>query len=162
MSRERALWAWLAKARFVYKSRLHMNRIENPAGPGMPDVEGYLAREITRSGSRQQYAHVENGGQFWIELKSAERPKRPETPVRFKVRPRQIAWGLRRWAVGRCSWWLLQVGSGAERKIYLLPGDKGRDIARGMPEIDLGLWAVNDEYDGRKLKPEDIVRIVTQ
>ena len=121
MSRESALWHWLAKARTEQGSRLHMNRIENSAGPGMPDVEGCL----------------EGYGQFWLELKSSARPKRADTAIRFKVRPKQVEWMNARWKAGAPCYWLLQVGSAEERRLYLLPGRRGAWIKTGMTESEL-------------------------
>jgi hypothetical protein len=147
MSRESQVWHWLAKARRSFKFELDMNRIENPAGPGMPDVEGHLASPA-----------FGYGGQFWIELKAAERPAKAATPVRFKIRPKQIAWLERRWRIAGNALLLLQVGSGHSRALYLVPGRFAALVAKGVPEIDLGLHAINGEF-GAKLKPEDVIRL---
>ncbi len=152
MSRESALWGWLAKSRRHFKTALHINRVENPAGPGMPDVEGQL---------NPAFNGGQHCGQFWIELKAAERPKRAETPVRFKVRPKQVEWSRKRYAVGGRVYWLLQVGSGADAARYLLPGDVAALIQRGMSEIDLSFHAINSVF-GRTFKPEDVVKLCTE
>jgi penicillin-binding protein-related factor A (putative recombinase) len=123
MARENQLWNTLKQARLVLRDRLHMNRVENSASPGSPDVEGFL----------------EGMGAFQFELKSTERPTREESPVRFdmKRREKQIEYMARRWAIGGACFWLLQVGSGAGRQIYMLEGDKGTQIRDGMNEDQL-------------------------
>jgi hypothetical protein len=147
MARESQLWQWLAKARLYYKADLHMHRIENSASPGMPDVEGFVR------GFRK-------GLQFWVELKSAARPARASTPIRFKVRPKQVEWARRRWAIGGAAYWLLQIGDGADRRIYLLDATHGRALQAGMLESvienqDL-LWI----YD--KLRPEHVIETMVR
>jgi hypothetical protein len=121
MAREKELWAWLSKARLELKHALHMHRVENSASPGMPDVEGCMA----------------HGRQFWFELKSAERPVRAKTPVRFKMRPKQVEWARRRWQLEGRVYWLLQIGSGKARRIYMLAGPEGAALTRGLTEAEI-------------------------
>lgn len=121
MTREKYLWQWLSKARLYYRKALHMNRVENSVGAGMPDVEGYL------SGSKN--------GQFWIELKSGARPKDRTQPVRLKVRDRQVAWHKRRRDAGQETWFLVQVGSGTKASRYLIPGKYAKALQKGLAEL---------------------------
>lgn len=118
MARESALWRWLKRAEAELADDLHMHRVENAVSLGMPDVEG----------------HMRSGRQFWIELKSSPRPARHATPVRVKFQPRQVPWLRRRWDLGGLAWVLLQVGSGAERRVYLVPGGDAWLLERGLVE----------------------------
>lgn len=141
MARENQLWAWLAKARLHFKMKLHMHRIENPVSPGMPDVEGHLC----------------GVGQFWIELKSAARPTRKKTAIRFKMRPKQIEWARRRWAIGGACYWLLQVGDGGNRCVYMLQGSYGGALAAGMTEDAIRAKDVLCYYFEPKVTPEVVI-----
>lgn len=135
MARETQLWNTLRQARLVLKDRLHMHRVENTASPGSPDVEGFL----------------ETMGHFEFELKSTDRPVREETPVRFDMagREKQIEYLRRRWAIGGACFWLLQVGSGAGRQIYMVEGDKGPALKAGVTEDTLREWDLlkNPKFD---------------
>jgi hypothetical protein len=141
MARETALWDWLSKARQQYDS-LHMERVENMIADGTPDVEGCIA-----------------GINFQIELKTHERPRRSKTPIRFPVRRAQIEWHQHRWEAGGNSCWLLQVGSSADRRIYLLAGPFGQMLLDGMPESRLDFYRLNNWTHGPRLKQKDILRI---
>lgn len=85
---------------------------------GMPDVEGQL------TGHRQ----------FWIELKVAARPTKPETPVHFKVRPEQVEWLNHRYKAGGNAWLLIMVGSGYNRALYLVRGFNAAELKQGVTE----------------------------
>lgn len=152
MALERSLWAWLKKARLVFGAALHMERVENSVGAGFPDVEGYLQTD-------------EHGGQFALELKSSERPVRNTTPVRFKFRNReaQIEWMAQRWRLGGNAFFLLQVGSGPDRILYLVPGDHGELLARGVIEAQLAVFALSaGVFAGKAISQKDIlIRAVT-
>ncbi len=140
MARETSLWNWLKKARMTFKYDLHMNRVENSTMKGMPDVEGHLTW----------------GNQFWIELKSAARPAKPSTLIRFKVKDReaQVEWLRRRRLVGGYAWLLLQVGSGGDRKLYLIPGEDAAEVYEGVKEMRLRqLTKLPEAYT-----PSDVVR----
>jgi hypothetical protein len=164
MARESELWSWLSKARLHFKTRLHIHRIENPVSPGMPDVEGFLQGASVRRGGGISVApgamiRFEPEGQFWFELKTTARPAKAATPIRFKMRPKQIEWARRRWALGGKCYWLLQVGHGGTRAVYMLAGDAGSAIDKGMTEAALGkrcLMAAS--LFGDKITPEAIIR----
>lgn len=125
-AKESSLWDWLSKARRELGPALHMTRIENYVEPGMPDVEGTFRLE-------------DKPHQFWLELKSEDRPKRDGTPVRFDVRPDQVTWNAMRWGLGANNFWLLQVGSGRDRALYLAPGDLGSRLLAGLTETELAI-----------------------
>lgn len=109
MAYEAALWKRVKSAGTHLKRcgfKVDLKRIENEAGSGHPDVEGVI-----------------DGEQIWIELKSCDRPKRPSTPIRPKVRPSQDIWLQERVRAGfRKAWVLIQVGEGAASRLYLIPG----------------------------------------
>jgi hypothetical protein len=117
-TRESGLWRWLKDAKQELRDELHMQRVENSIGGGTPDVEGHL------------FAF----GQFWIELKSAARPK-SDLPIRFKVRDAQVEWMRRRAKSGfHRAWLLLQVGSGKSARRYLVPGRHAGSVRDGVTE----------------------------
>lgn len=105
MATEATLWQWASQARRVFGEHLHVERLENMVGAGHPDVEGCL-----------------DGIQFWLELKVAKRPARAATKLRFgsPLRDSQVEWGKKRIAAGGRVWYLIQVGSGSERQVYLI------------------------------------------
>ena len=148
MTRESGLWNWLKKARIHYKDQLHMNRVENSVMSGMPDVEGHLLK-------------LAEGGGFWIELKSAARPAREWTPVRFKVRDReaQVLWLTRRRRVGGLSWLLLQVGSAGTRRLYLVSGAEAAGVYDGLTETQLDRLSVLP--NAAKTTPEEVVLLAS-
>jgi len=121
MARETQLWDSLSKARFVLRDDLHMHRVENIVSPGAPDVEG----------------HYKFTSAFQFELKSEARPVRPETPIHFKMRPKQVEYARRRWLVGGAIFWLLQVGEGSSRRVYMIEGIHGAKINAGLTEVQL-------------------------
>lgn len=86
---------------------LHMERIENAVGVGHPDVELCYC-----------------GIQSWIEQKVAKRPARRTTKLRFgsPLRESQKLWAEQRIAAGGRVWYLIQVGAGPERQMYLIRG----------------------------------------
>jgi hypothetical protein len=111
MALESALWKSLRQimdpTRYpTFATRVHLERVENGVGEGFPDVDGF----------------VRGWGPIQFELKSAARPVRSSTPIRFKVRPLQPPWNIRRWLAGGNNWWLLQVGEGHDRSVILAPG----------------------------------------
>jgi hypothetical protein len=120
---ETSLWDWLGKARRGLEL-LQMERVENALGRSHPDVDGCWM-----------------GGAFKIELKTAARPARPTTPVRFKFQPGQSRWLRRRWQCGGAAWLLLQVGSGHDAARYLVPGEMADRVEAGATEADLMFWS---------------------
>lgn len=107
--RESSLWKWLqgAERQLGFSPNLHWRRVENLVAEGDPDVEGcYL------------------GGAFNIELKVADRPARMTTRVLgpADIRPKQIPWARARWDAGGSSFFLIQVGSSAKAKRYMIKG----------------------------------------
>jgi hypothetical protein len=94
------------------KFGVDLQRLENAAGQGHPDVEGCICSPLDTIGA-----------QVWIELKSEERPARATTPIHPKTRESQSIWHRKRVEAGcRCNWVLLQVGEGRRGKLYLIPG----------------------------------------
>lgn len=122
MARESGLSRWLMDARRTLPG-LQITRVENSVGAGFPDVDGYL----------REY------GAFQIELKSTKRPARESTPLRFALRGRdaQIDYLARRWVLGGAAFFLLQVGDGADRTLYLAPGSAGARLRAGITESEL-------------------------
>lgn len=123
MARESALWDRLKSATVKLRAeghRIDLQRLENAIAAGHPDVEGCI-----------------DGDQIWIELKSEERPKRPATPIRPKLRDSQSIWHRQRCAAGcRINWVLLQVGEAHDARLYLVPGTH-YDRLDGIVEIEL-------------------------
>lgn len=121
--RESSLWKWLSEAekKLDFSPDLHWRRIENLVGEGDPDVEGCYF-----------------GNAFNIELKVAERPARTTTRVLgpADIRPKQIPWAKARWEAGGSSYFLIQVGSSAKAKRYLIRGCDASKIV-GATEEDL-------------------------
>ena len=141
MTSETGLWRWLKGANKELRADLHMQRVENSVGSGAPDVEGKLRL----------------GDQFWIELKSAKRPK-ADGPVRFKVRDAQVEWLKRRALVGGRGWLLLQVGSGHAARRYLIHGSLARQIKAGCAEAWLEDRCALGMHPGYRPSPADVVR----
>lgn len=147
MARESSLWKWLSNARLALPDTLQIERVENSIGAGFPDVDGFLAP----------------AGAFQLELKSTERPARPTTPIRFALRNRekQIAYMRKRWELGGNAFFLLQVGSGADRIVYLAPGDIGAELQRGILEAALAIACLRTGIFKRPFSPKDILERVT-
>ena len=113
--------------RDVPKADLHMSRIENMLEAGTPDVEGCY-----------------RGHSFWMELKSAKRPRFPQTPVRFPTRDEQIEWLQCRVDTGGAASFLLSVntGNGSGRCVYLVAGWYGHQLHKGLTEEHIGVYSV--------------------
>lgn len=136
---ETNLWTWLKKARVSLGDQLHLTRQENLVMVGQPDVEGCL-----------------QGGQFWIELKHAERPKRSSTKLRFgsPIKRNQYEWHEARSEAGGAVYYLISVGSGPDRAIYLIDWWRASDMmANGVTETELTQWKLLD-----KPSPVEVVR----
>lgn len=80
-----------------------MERVENTAATGTPDVDGCL-----------------QGNTYKIELK--REPARQNGNVKVRFRPMQIPWMQRRWKAGGNVWVLLAVGEGHKVKRFLIRG----------------------------------------
>lgn len=115
MARESALWVRCKTGVKTLRQQGHkvdLQRVENAATSGHPDVEGCV-----------------DGGQTWIELKSCARPVRADTVIRPKKRQSQEIWHETRSRAG-CSynWILIQVGEDKAGKLYLIPGCRYAEI----------------------------------
>lgn len=159
MTLERNLWSWLSGARRELGAALDINRVENGVMAGMPDVEGFL--NMPDPGGKLRPSIV---GQFWLELKSKERPARGLTPIRFDLRKReaQIEWMRNRWNLGGNVFWLLQVGSGHERVLYLARGDFGDKLKAGVTEGELLAEVCQYGFLGDKKSPGEVIKWVVQ
>jgi hypothetical protein len=73
------------------------------------------------------------------------------------MRPKQIEWARRRWKVGGACYWLLQVGDGGTREIYLLTGNHGRDIETGLTEAQLNERSLLRFRFGDRMTPDMVI-----
>lgn len=132
MGLESSLWQSLKGGRKIIGPWLHMDRVENAAVSGHGDVEGqYRTR-----------------GQFWLELKAAERPARASSMVRYTVRDSQVEWNWQRWMAGGNNWFLCQVGRDHNRVLYLIPGNRGAALQKGMTESAMESIATGGVFRG--------------
>jgi hypothetical protein len=141
---ERNLWRWLKGARQRFKRRLHMERMENSASSGCPDVCGCF-----------------NGVQFWIELKTAPKPKKLSTRVKPGIRWSQVHWANHRATAGAVNsiWILLQVGHHRERELFLLPASLGEALlTQGMSLMELR--AADVLPFERTILPQDVITTI--
>ena len=124
MGKESSLWTWLKKVpRKNEKFTIDMNRIENSACPGMPDVEGFM--------HWPDYPDAHN--QFWLELKHVRKPVRKTTLIKLRnLRPQQTRWLTKRWDMGGCCYLLMQVGSGHDREIYMIAPPDLAELEKGV------------------------------
>jgi hypothetical protein len=144
-TRETSLWRWLSRARKQERSGgLHIQRVENSVASGTPDVEGCLRGH----------------GQFWIELKSVDRPKRTGGRLAVKIRDAQVEWMRRRYMAGGNVWMLIQVGRGNDAERYLVHGCKAKHVQDGVTEDWLrNHCRIHDFSDWMKTSPLDIVEL---
>lgn len=136
---EANLWKWLEKARKVLLGNLHLTRQENLVMVGQPDVEGCF-----------------EAGQFWLELKHASRPARSSTKLRFgsPIKQNQIDWHAARSEAGGTVYYLISVGSGPDRAVYLVDWWRGKDmLAYGVTETELRQWNRLDNP-----RPDEVVQ----
>jgi len=138
MATESSLWKWLSKARDDFGPLLHIRRIENAISAGDFDVEG----------------HLSGYGAFNIELKVAPRPARESTTLRFgsSVKQNQVEWARDRIEAGGAASFLIQVGAGADRAIYLVHGLYGPVLMQGLTESAL------KGYAEKCLKPSETIK----
>lgn len=155
MAKESQLWAWLKKAQIG--GDVDLRRVEDAMGAGFPDVDGFAVLAPGEDAPRGTKPHKIA---FKLELKSEVRPKRAATPIRFKVEKRvaQLEFLRKRYALGENAYFLLQVGEGAERRIYLAPGDIGHNLKVGITEADLAVHCAVDGYVFPKnVKPMNVI-----
>jgi hypothetical protein len=116
--RETRLFQWLVACKVVFRSRLHMTRIENSVGVGASDVEGVL-----------------DGKAFYIELKTGARPALPGTRIKVKVEDSQPRWHKKRCDAGAVTYFLIQIGSGRDAARYLIHSEHMLELKiHGMTE----------------------------
>ena len=131
---ESNLWTFLARARKAL-SGLHMTRQENLVAVGQPDVEGCWT-----------------GSQFWLELKHSARPVRETTCLRFgsPIKQNQIDWHKERSDAGGKVYYCISVGSGAERRVYLIDWSYGPSmLVDGVTEKQLQAWTLLTALDSK-------------
>lgn len=160
MALESSLWQWLSKARVELGDRLQMERVENLLGAGYPDVDGFLRLPTHHCELATLGAGLPTAGAFKLELKSSERPARESTPVRFKLRGReaQIAFMRRRWDLEGNAFFLCQVGSSSERRLYLVPGNLGDWLKAGVVESELAIACLKTGvWTGARISQTDIL-----
>lgn len=121
-SSETSIWQWLSNGwKQIPRTLLQANRVENTAGSGMPDVEGFYPPD-----------------QFWIELKAAGRPANSTTNIDVKhLRPKQVEWLHNRWLIGGNAWILLRIDGKNGNAYYLIPGKYSRQVKAGLTEDEL-------------------------
>jgi hypothetical protein len=141
MARETALWQRLKAAGKRMRAagrKLHMERIENSAGAGIPDVDYILEGSPT----------------IWLELKTCLRPKRETTPLKLLCRQSQCDWhNARTDAGGRTHYILIQVGESYSSALYLVPGWLYERLMEPCTEGELLRLSVSNPSPG----PEKII-----
>lgn len=88
-----------------------INRVENPACPGMPDVNCCFL----------------NIGEFWVEIKSPKEPARSLTPLfgsNHQALPQQINWHMHQHQCGGRSFFLIDT----DKRLMLLRGNCAETI----------------------------------
>lgn len=139
-TRESSLWSWLKGAERAIGPDLRMERVENAVSSGTPDVDGVLM-----------------GRHFKAELKTVARPARESTGLHIKFQPAQPDW-IRSWSsAGGRVFVLVQVGSGAMARRYLVPG-RNIDVLED-PELTECTLA-NISLTGYRRRPEELIRIM--
>lgn len=130
MAKETQLWNWLRDLRFTMGIAADLRRVEDMTGAGFPDVDGFARWDAAGDTLA-----------FKLELKSHVRPARAATPIRFPLEKRhaQILFLARRYALGEAAYFFLQVGEGADRRLYLAPGDAGDALREGLNESELAV-----------------------
>jgi hypothetical protein len=97
----------------------HIIRVENPAHPGTPDINGCI-----------------RGVEIWMELKQVPAlPKRDTTPVfTGALRPEQVLWHTLRWKAGGRSYIVAYVEE--QDLIYTIEGEYAKEF-NDMPKARL-------------------------
>lgn len=150
------------------RGNLDLRRVEDSCGAGFPDVDGFArlapdnAVHFSTAAEREEYAreHSEPFA-FKLELKSELRPAKAATPIRFKVQKRfaQLEFMRKRYTMGESAYFLLQVGEASGRRLYLAPGDCGRQLKAGISESELAVLCATQDgmvFDS-KVKPAQII-----
>jgi len=132
-TRENRLWGWLKKVKPIYKEQLHMVRVENAVGSGMPDVDG----------AREQKGLMPSID-FKIELKCAARPVDTTTKIKVKFQRSQPEWHRKRSKLRCRIFILLQVGQAAKASRYLVASSPSRihKMQSGVTETELEAWSL--------------------
>jgi hypothetical protein len=129
---EKNLWGWLKRGcrnRFRFDC-LFMERVENVAGSGTPDVDLCLNRHV-----------------FKFELKTCDRPKREGTRIKVRFQPAQIPWLRAYHAAGGRAYVLIQVGSGSTARRYLIHGHYAATVECGVTEAVLSKLSITQSDD---------------
>lgn len=107
---EQKVWDAMKRAAKRHAPRAWMQRVENLAGDGMPDV--YVTASIGQSGSATP---------SWVELKAATLPKRATTKLQMKegVRPSQINWHLKAQTKGVRSYVLIRIAERMDEPLLI-------------------------------------------
>lgn len=131
MGSEASLWKTVQKN---MKSRWEAQRIENPVGPGTPDV---------------YYTMKSNGSMGWIELKHEHKwPKRTSTTLKVDhFTPQQRNWLRRHEKAGAKVFVLIQV----EKDYFLIDGTTAADCIgdwtkEDFMEYSLAYWPNRISY----------------
>lgn len=115
-TRETQLWKWLRDGVADLKSN-HIDRVD---AEDRTDVDGCFA-----------------GHAYWIELKTEARPVRRGTLIRVGLSTGQVDWLQARGEAGAKVWVLVQVGSGAAARRYLVWYAAAEMVRRGVTEACL-------------------------
>lgn len=116
VAREQRLWSWFRDGVKAIP-RLHLQRIENGAGLGTPDLEACW-----------------EGRQFWVELKGSDRPAKSSTPIRYKLTLEQVLWAEERWRAGGSVYLYLRIGFGKAVRRFIIPGSMARQALEAQTE----------------------------
>lgn len=138
--KEKFLWQWLRKAKESIK-KLELERIENMCSSGMADTNGCF-----------------EGREFWIELKTTDRPKTSRGRVRLRFEKSQRPWLRRRWNSGSQAYALIQVGANDEAKRYLIPGNTIFRMDEYEFEEDLEIACIGSPY----MSAEKIIELASK
>ena len=126
-TKEKHLWQWLRQAKFIIGADLFLGRVENNVTAGNPDVDCCFS-----------------GLAFGIELKSVARPKRETTKIKIRLEKSQLWYHQTKTRAGGIIYNLIQVGSGAEARRYLVHCKHNDLLVLGLTENSLASIAIVD------------------